>query len=108
MQIVKPSPLYRGKQVGEVGFRVESQIGQDMHVRFHDCSAPDSAREWLHEQLDGFILSTIVKHRDELFQHALAGLRQRFADGVQGLRKSADEREAEAQKILAIIESQKH
>jgi hypothetical protein len=102
-QVVMPSPVYRGEAIGECGFTVNLAPHYNNFIRWSDCKATDGARKWLHAELDLTILATIQEHKDTLRQAALANLRFRFAEGVASLRKAAQEREEEAQRIMEAI-----
>lgn len=101
---VMPSPMFKGKSLGEVEFTVGDWKPDDVRI---SGSFSDTARAWLHSSLGPVIVQAIKDNRELLRKDALDKLRERFAEGVKRLRDDADKREQEALAILKAIGADK-
>lgn len=101
-RILRPSPVWRGKAVGEVRY----SVGMPFYSRCVSVrtNADKSAEKWLTAAIEAVVLPAINKHKAHLRTVALEMLRNRFADQIRDMRKNCDKLESVAASIMQTLE----
>lgn len=101
-RIVLPSPVWRGKAVGEVRYSVGMPFdSRCVSVR---TNADKSADKWLAAAIEAVVIPAIDKHKAHLRTVALEMLRNRFADQIRDMRKNCDKLESVAASVINTLE----